>query len=77
MNIKEIHPWNLSPKEAIALQRKLSAKVIGHVAFDKVDVVAGADIAIDTETNEGIAAVIAFSYPDLEELEQAVIRWAG
>jgi len=44
---KPIHPWDLEPEEAIALQTKLSARVIRISRINPEDIVkvAGVDIA--------------------------------
>ena len=68
------HRWNLTPKQAIALQRELSRRVVRNDDFTKIRRVAGADIALDKATNTGYAGVIVYSFPSLEEIER---RWAS
>lgn len=74
MRIRELHGWDVTPKEAIALQRKLAAKVRPSGRPSRVKLVAGADMAIDRHTGEGVAAVVLLTYPDLEEIERATAR---
>ena len=66
------HPWDLSPEEAIALQRQLSSAVIQRTTFDPdaVETVAGVDVSFP----EGMAraAVVVLSFPDLQPLAGAV-----
>jgi len=60
------HPWQLSYKEAVDLQRQLRERVI--VADQDnwpPETVAGADISYDRRHNMLFAAVLIFSYPDL------------
>ncbi len=72
MKITQLHPWNVSPAEAIRTQSELAAQVVrqGHVDEASVKLVAGADISV--EGKRGRAAVIVLSYPDLEVVEHAV-----
>lgn len=74
MRIEPLHPWDIPPKEAIALQRELAGRVVIRPLARRPAIVAGADIALDGRRGEGIAAVIAYSYPDLEELERVTAR---
>src|SRR2546422_4616843 len=52
INRPVLHEWNLQPEEAIALQRKLAAKVIRTDQLPgEVRLVAGVDMAINEETD--------------------------
>jgi deoxyribonuclease V len=64
---KITHPWNLDPDAASALQRELAAKVIRETALGAVMTVAG----VDAGYRDGVAraAVVAFSFPQLEILD--------
>ncbi len=69
---KSIHPWNLEPEKAMALQTKLSARVIRKSRIKMEDIV---NIAgVDTAYHKGIAyaAVVLMNLTDLEILEEAV-----
>jgi deoxyribonuclease V len=70
MRIRPQHPWNLTPKEAVGLQRKLSKQVVPANDFGEIRFVAGADIALDPNTNTGYAGIIVYSFPELEEVER-------
>ena len=39
------HPWNVTPKEAVAIQKKLGAQVIQEDRFGRIQHVAGVDVA--------------------------------
>ena len=74
MNLKPpaiTHPWNLTPQQAIALQKQLSRKVIRKSGFniDDVETVAG----IDTHYYQGLstAAVVSIRLADLETVDRA------
>ncbi len=74
MKFPPLHRWDLTPKEAIALQEELRAKVVRKRDFKVVRTVAGCDMAIDTKRNEGIGAVIVFSFPEFAEIERQTLR---
>lgn len=70
MEIKPKHEWNLSPAEAIQLQKRLSAEVISEDAFaEPVKTVAGIDLGYDAKNDTSRAAVVVLSFPDLQLLE--------
>ena len=66
-----MHRWDLTPEEAIALQRELATRIQTTNSFeaDAIKSVAGIDVSLK---GEGQAAVVVLSYPDLEPLDQAV-----
>ena len=68
-----LHEWALAPEEAARLQRQLRARVVLMAPARPPQTVAGADVAIDTDREEGVAGVIVYRYPDLQEIER---RWA-
>lgn len=70
MKFKELHQWNLSPKEAIALQNSLRQKIILIDSLRSIDTIAGADIAFTKDDNVGYAGVIIYKYPELVEIER-------
>ena len=64
-----LHPWNLTPREAIALQRELAVRVERADRVGTVRFIAGIDISTSRFTNVGRAAVVILSYPALDEVE--------
>ena len=73
MRIHEPHPWDVTPGEAVAIQRRLRGQVSLADAVDPaaVRVVAGVDNSYvrEGEATIGIAAVIVLNMPELEVLE--------
>jgi deoxyribonuclease V len=67
MQIQQLHNWNLSPTEAIALQKELREKV----QFTPIDkppkLIAGLDCAISKDSRRIIAAVVVLRKPATEE----------
>lgn len=68
------HPWDLSPKEAIALQRQLASLVEREDRFGPIGRVAGIDVGYEDGGATTRAAVVVLAFPGLELLEQAVAR---
>lgn len=69
-----MHPWNISPKEAIELQKELRTKVITGDDFQRIETVAGSDISIPKNSNTGFAGVIVYEYPSLKEIERVWVK---
>jgi deoxyribonuclease V len=65
-----MHSWNLTPTEAIALQKELSAQIILKDDFKKIKTLAGADLALSENKKEAYAGVIVFEFPSLKEIER-------
>jgi len=72
MEIRDLHPWDVSPAEAAAIQKRLAAQVVLEGAPQDVRVVAGADISVGGGRGRG--AVVLLSYPELRPLEQQVVE---
>jgi deoxyribonuclease V len=66
-----LHPWNLAPREAIALQRTLAARVIRTGEPTHVELVAGADVGF--AGGRARAAVAVLSFPSLALVARAVV----
>jgi deoxyribonuclease V len=69
------HPWNLTPSEAIALQRGLAARVeTGDRLANEIHTVAGVDVGFEEGGRITRAAVAVLGFPDLEPLHSAIAR---
>jgi deoxyribonuclease V len=69
MNIPHLHDWNITPDEAIALQKRLVAQVIFDrpIDVDMVKLVAGVDVSVKENTSH--AAVVVAKFPELTPVE--------
>lgn len=75
MKIPSTHRWDLTPSEAVALQRELAGRVIERDEFGAVHYVAGVDVGFEGERNRiARAAVVVLNYPDLTPVDYAVAR---
>jgi deoxyribonuclease V len=72
MRLRNLHPWNLSCKEAIDVQRRLSGRVRQVPLTKPARTIAGADVSYAKQDAEVYSAVIVFSFPDLAVTDQAV-----
>jgi deoxyribonuclease V len=74
MELNRRHPWNLTPKEAIALQNELRHDVIADRPLDltAVRTVAGVDVSVKNNVSQ--AAVVVMTYPDFQPVETALAR---
>ena len=69
------HPWNLTPAQAIDLQRRLAARVEAADRLPaRIATVAGVDVGYEDEQRTTRAAVAVLSFPDLAPLEQVIAR---
>ncbi|MEW6325864.1 MAG: deoxyribonuclease V [Nitrospirota bacterium] len=60
MRSRALHDWNVTPAEAIALQRALARQVALAPLAGPVRYIAGADMALDNERGLGLAGVIVY-----------------
>ena len=70
------HSWDLTPKQAVELQKQLRGQVRTDLPSKPVSRVAGLDVAYIRELGESVATVVVLSYPDLGIVESAVSRSA-
>lgn len=69
-----LHDWNLTPTEAIAVQRELAAKVIHEDRFAPINYVAGVDVGFEENGTVTRAAVAVLDFPQLSLREHVVAR---
>ena len=68
------HPWDVSPDEAKAIQRRLASEVEATPLPDDVETVAGVDVSIRDDTAQAAVAVLRLS--DLSVVDEAIHRCA-
>lgn len=69
MNALTLHPWDMTPDEAVDQQSALRDRVILEDGFSDLRTVAGVDLSYDADRNEGYAVVVLLSWPDLQVRE--------
>jgi deoxyribonuclease V len=69
-----LHEWDLTPKEAIALQKQLRDRVIREDRIGAVNHVAGVDVGFEEGGKVTRAAVAVLSFPELELVDSVLAR---
>jgi deoxyribonuclease V len=63
-----LHSWEVSPQEAIKIQKDLKSNISLKKSFSKIDKVAGADVSY--YKNKMIAGIVILKFPQLEIIEK-------
>jgi deoxyribonuclease V len=71
---RRLHGWDLTPKEAIALQARLRDRVVRTECISDVRHVAGVDVGFEKNGATTRAAVAVLAIPGLALVEKAVVR---
>jgi len=71
LSIRELHPWDVTPREAVAIQRALREQVVLEDRFATIRHVAGIDVGYDKSAAVCRAAVVVLRFPELEPVESA------
>ncbi len=74
MNLRHLHSWDVTPAEAIALQRELAPLVVTEGDPQGVKRIAGVDVGFEEGGKVTRAAVVVLDFPGLTLLESAVAR---
>jgi len=69
-----MHPWDVSPKEAIAIQRELRERLATADDFSKIKTVAGVDVGFEENNSITRAAVVVLDFQTLKLSEYAIAR---
>lgn len=70
MRIRKLHPWDLSAREAMAVQKTLREKIVLSDRMDSIRFIAAADISYSKASNRSYGGVAVFTYPDMELIEE-------
>lgn len=79
MKVRDLHAWDVSPRDAMALQVRLAPSVICEGDATDVHLVGAADVAFVDRPAHGRpslarAAAVILSYPELELIEESVVE---
>jgi deoxyribonuclease V len=76
MRFLELHPWDVSPAEAKAIQADLAKRVerVDAMSLDQITTVAGVDNSYLTVDGQALAcaAIVVLTFPSLQIVETAV-----
>jgi len=65
-----LHNWNITPKEAVKIQKTLAQKVSFQKLPEKISTIAGFDISYHYKSEQMIAGVVVLEYPSLKEIDK-------
>ncbi len=73
MKTRYSNRWDLSPRDAIALQTRLASRgrLKNAVRYRDIRTIAGADVAYSQATDYCFAAVVVLRFPELSVIEEA------
>ena len=74
MKIHPLHTWALDREEALAVQKRLSTRIIQKNGIGQVRYLAGADLAFSRNPARAFATVLILDYPDLRVVEEQIVR---
>ncbi len=75
MTVLDLHPWNLTPTEAVALQRALAGRVDARSPLTHWELIAGADVSYNRFSPTVYAGVVVIRAADGMVVEkQGVVR---
>lgn len=69
-----MHPWDVSPKEAIEIQHALMKRLVLRDDFGEIKTVAGVDVGFEENDTVTRAAIVVLDFQTLEPVETAVAR---
>ena len=72
MRIRDLHRWDVTYSEAVAIQRDLCGKLVLRSRADRAapGLIAGADVSYGRGSDLFFAAVVLLTYPELETVEE-------
>lgn len=74
MKLRQQHPWQVTPAEARAIQRRLSQLVETSDRLGRIRRVAGVDVGFERQGSITRAAVAVLDFPSLQPIADAVAR---
>jgi deoxyribonuclease V len=69
-----MHPWDVSPEEAVEIQKALQSHVSLTDHFGRIKTVAGVDVGFEEDNRITRAAIAVLDFESLELVETAVAR---
>jgi deoxyribonuclease V len=70
MKVRRLHDWQLTPKEAVALQRELAARVVVDTPLSSCELIAGADVSYNRFSSTFYAGVVVVRVADGQVIER-------
>jgi deoxyribonuclease V len=77
MRIHQLHSWDLTPAQAVALQRELAQQVETRTPLTRCELIAGADVSYARFSSVFYAGVVVLRAEDFTIVEQASVVATG
>lgn len=75
MQVPQNIRWDVTPQEAIEIQREMAARIVAQDEVGEIHHVAGVDVGFEGEDNQiARAAVVVLDFPKLEPVDNAIAR---
>lgn len=74
MDINTLHPWNLSPTEAVALQKELASRVVLQPLPEACALIAACDVSFDVGGEILFAAIVVLNRADYSVVEEVTVQ---
>lgn len=74
MKVRSLHPWDVTPAEARAIQESLRGALVTRDDFSAVETVAGVDVGFEEGGKVTRAAIVLLRLSNLETLDSALVR---
>lgn len=76
MKGRQLHPWDVTPRDAMSIQRELASLVVrdGDLRMGNVRFVAGCDVAFDKASGRAVGSVAVLANPSLELIEEVTVE---
>jgi deoxyribonuclease V len=74
MKIRDLHPWDVSYQEAVAIQKRLRSRLVCKKLPKRIRHIAGTDVSFSKKSNLIWAGVVVFTYPELINIEEKWIK---
>ncbi len=69
-----MHPWDVSPKEAIAIQKNLQSHINLTDDFGEIKTIAGVDVGFEQNNTITRAAIAVLYFQTLKVIETAIVH---
>ena len=69
MKVNNLHNWDVSPKEAVAIQKEFQERIILSPILNPPTFIAGLDVSYDKGSHIFYSAVVALRLPELEVVD--------
>ena len=74
MEVKQLHNWDVSTEEAMAIQKRLAAQIDDGNGIGKPSLIAGVDVSGANAEGIARAAILMLDYPGLNPIDTIIVE---